>query len=111
MTPLRFPLTARALRSAFEELEPETIRLDKKPGWHEATIDGAWSFGRVQRHLARMGLGKVGGRDSRCFADQAGAVGVVLHGVAPHPTRNAYRTWTIEVFARKDLASTRAALF
>lgn len=111
MDRLTFKLTGRALRTAFEVLEPERIRLDKNPGWHEAIIDGAWSFARIQRHLACMGLARVGGCDSRCFSDQAGAVEVVLHGVEPHPTRNTFRSWTIEVIARKNIASTRATLF
>jgi hypothetical protein len=97
---LSYPLTVEALQNAFAALKPEHIRVDSGIGRDEAVVDGEWSLSRLRAHFKAMGYKKTGDTDSLAFVNDENTVGFVLFGVAPHPTKNTWRTYTIEVQAR-----------
>lgn len=99
-TNLRFPLTKKALAAAFSLLRPDDIRVSKAPGWHEASVDGAWSLTRLRAHFRSLGFCPVGHPDDLLFVNKTEDVGFQCHGVDPHPTRNTWKTYCVEVQAR-----------
>jgi len=97
---LSYPLTVKALRQAFEALGPASIELNKQPKYQEATVDGAWSLTRLTLHFRNLGFKPTGPQNMLAFVNSDETIGLVLYGVEPHPTRNAWKNYSIEVQAR-----------
>lgn len=98
---LRFPLSKKALTAAFAPLCPESIEVTKSPGWHEAVIHGAWSLTRLKRHFANLGFTATGRDDDLLFVNATQDVGFQCQGVTPHPTKNTWKDYCVEVQARR----------
>jgi hypothetical protein len=97
---LQFPLTKKALLASFAALEPESVTVDKRPGWHEGCVNGAWSLTKLMAHIKALGFDVVGRKDQLLFVNGENTVGLQLFGVAPHPTKNTWKTYSVEVQAR-----------
>lgn len=102
---LGYPLRAKALREAFQTLNPEGIRIHKPAHGHsEAMIDGEWSLHKLTKHLLGLGFKVAGPRANLAFVNEDATVGCVLQGVKPHPTKNAWSTFCLEIDARSQRA-------
>jgi hypothetical protein len=101
-TALKYPLTKKALGVAFAALNPQSIRVYKTSGFHEAVIDGEWSLTRIKAHLKALGYFQTGKKDALLFVNESKTVGFQLQGISPHPDpkKNTWRTYNIEVQAR-----------
>lgn len=106
---LSYPLTKKALASAFEPLNPKGIHVTKTPGWHEASVGGSWSLARLRAHFKSLGFRPTGRADALLFVNEARDVGFQCHGVEPHPTKNTWKTYCVEVQARQRPQDTDAA--
>lgn len=102
---LGYPLRVKALREAFATLNPDSIRVDKPvQGNSEAVVEGEWSLTKLTKHLTGLGFKVAGPKANLAFVNEDATVGCVLQGVKPHPTRNTWATFSIEVIARSQRA-------
>ena len=97
---LRYPLTTKTLREAFAALSPDGIQLSKQSKYQEATVDGTWSLTKLMLHLRNLGLKPTGPQNVLAFVNHDETIGCILYGVEPHPTRNTWKNYSIEVQAR-----------
>jgi len=106
---LKYPLTRKMLREAFAGLEPEAVSLEKFPGAQEATVDGLWSLSMLTAYIKGLGLAQTGRKDQLAFVNENQTVGIVLSGAEPHPTKNTWSKYSIEVQARPLSAAMAAS--
>ena len=106
---MKYPLTERAVKAAFSELHPESISLNKKPGWHEASVDGEWPLHRLREHFKTLGFTPVGEPHQLLFVNAEQTVGLQCMGVLPDRKRNAWRKYCVEVQARTAGAAALSA--
>lgn len=112
MEHLSYPLTTKSLTQAFADLKPEGITVDRpKQGFQEALVDGEWPLNRLRSHLKRLGFKTAGNPAQLVFINDRADVGVQLMGAAVHPVKNGWRTFTIEVQARRDVESRQRVHF
>jgi hypothetical protein len=100
MTTLTYPLTKKALRAAFEPLQPTDIQVTRKESWNDAVVDGSWSLTKLRAHFRALGFKPTGKPDDLLFVNEAGTVGLQMQGAQIHPTKNTWKTYYVEVQAR-----------
>lgn len=93
---LKFPLTNKALLSAFASLEPDGVILTKSRGWHEACVDGTWPLSRLRKCFKDLGFQRVGKPEDLYFVDKTETVGLQCIGIEAHPTKNTWKTYSIQ---------------
>lgn len=101
MTALTFPLTKKKLDAAFEALRPSFVKVRRSPGWHEAVVDGAWPLSRLRSHLKTIGFKAVPYKDDLLFVNASADVGVQLFGAEQDKDKRTWKTYTLEVQARR----------
>lgn len=97
---LHYPLTEKALQGAFEPLQPESIYVSRQGA--EATIDGAWSLSTLRKHFSELEFVAIGHPDSLLFVNRQRTIGFQCQGVDPHPKKNTWKTYCVEVQSRSS---------
>lgn len=111
MPTLAHPLSIQSLHEAFKDLSPSCVLVRSRRGFQDAVVDGAWTLPVLRAHLRSLGLQPIQHTDSLLWSNAAKDVGIQLFGIDRHPHLPAWKTYTIEVQARKNSAARPPAHF
>lgn len=105
MPALAYPLSHKRLQEAFAALHPGWIQVRSHRGFQDAVVDGAWTLPVLRQRLRLLGLEPVEHSDGLLWTNSAQDVGVQIFGIDRHPRLPTWKTYTIEVQARRSISS------